>query len=61
MMYSRLRLELEVRPSNLLVGLDVLTNPAQSRNLKYDKAFQKYIKEKRYNLREQKYQQYLEQ
>ncbi len=59
LMYSRLELELEVRPGNLLVGIDVLTNPAQSRNLKYDKEFQKYAKKKRYDVREQKYQQYL--
>jgi len=59
MMYSRLELDLTVRPSNLLVYIDIWTNPEHSRNLKYDKEFQKYVKMERYEVRERKYQENL--
>jgi len=58
-MYSRLDINFTVRPSNLLVNLDILTNPAYSRNLKYDEEFQKYATNKRYEAREQFYQEKL--
>ncbi len=58
-MYSRLDLELTVRPSNLLVSMDIWTNPENSRNLKYNKEFQKYVKKKRYDVREHHYQEHL--
>jgi hypothetical protein len=57
MMYSRLDCQLSVRPSNLLISMDVWTNPEHSRNLKYDKAFQKYVKKERYDVRERYYQE----
>ncbi len=59
LMYSRLDLELTVRPSNLLVSMDIWTNPEHSRNLKYNKEFQKYVKKKRYDIREHHYQENL--
>ncbi len=59
LMYSRLDLELTVRPSNLLVSMDIWTNPEHSRNLKYNKKFQKYVKKKRYDVREHHYQENL--
>ena len=58
-MYSRLDLKFTVRPSNLLVNMDIWTNPAYSRNLKYDEKFQKYVKKKRYGVREHHYQENL--
>ena len=59
MMYSRLDLNLTIRPSNLLVRIDSWTNPEYSRNLKYDKAFQQYTKRHRYDIRERHYQENL--
>lgn len=56
LMYSRLELGLTVRPSNLLVSMDIWTNPESSRNLKYNKSFQEYAKKERYNTREHYYQ-----
>lgn len=58
-MYSRIDLELTVRPSNLLVGMEIWTNPNHSRNLKYNEVFQKYVKKKRYDVREHRYQEHL--
>jgi len=57
--YSRLDLELTVRPSNLLIAARFWTNPAASRNLKYDPQFQKYEKKRRYDERERCYQEQL--
>ena len=54
--YSRLDLELTVRPSNLLANVDVWTNPDGSRNLKHDRQFQSYEKKRRYNKNERRYQ-----
>lgn len=59
LMYSRLDLDLTVRPSNLLVSIDIWTNPEHSRNLKYVKEFQKFAKKKRYDVREHHYQEHL--
>jgi len=59
MMYSRLDLILTIRPSNLLVNIDIWTNPEHSRNLRHDKEFQEYTKRQRYNVRERHYQQNL--
>jgi hypothetical protein len=59
MMYSRLDLNFAIRPSNLLMSIEIWTNPQHSRNLKYDKAFQKYAKRLRYEVRERHYQQNL--
>ena len=59
MMYSKLDLNLTIRPSNLLVRIDVWTNPQHSRNLRYDKAFQQYAKRQRYDIRERHYQKNL--
>lgn len=57
LMYSRLELELTVRPSNLLVQMNIWTNPEHSRNLKYDKEFQKYVRRERYEIRDRRYQE----
>ena len=57
LMYSRLELELTIRPSNLLVQMNIWTNPEHSRNLKYDKEFQKYVKRERYEIRDRRYQE----
>ena len=55
--YSRLELDLTVRPSNLLISAEIRTNPAGSRNLKHDAQFQKYESKRRYDDRERQYQE----
>jgi len=57
--YSKLELDMTVRPSNLLINAQIWTNPAGSRNLRYDAQFQKYERKRRYDERERQYQQRL--
>jgi hypothetical protein len=58
-MYSRVELNMTVRPSNLLVSMEIWTNPEASTNLRFDKEYQAYASNVRYEVREKQYQNYM--